>query len=1122
MLQNTALFKFLGILVFLVTLSCISQPALSAEYNCSNCSDCSSRIQSASSWDTIKLNASITNQDGNCIEFNGADNVTFDCDGFTIGGDGDSAGIGIYLSDSNGGSNNTIIKNCINVSYFWNGIELDHSHNNTLINVTVSSNNFKGIHIDDSSNNTLINITANENWIAIELFYGSSNTTIKNANITKNDTTADYEQNMGLMVYGFSLEEFVHNIDTSNTVNGKAIQYFDGTYRSCPDNQTLDYNTSASFVGLVGCDNITINNTYVNDQILLAYTNNSLVNNSMANCSYVGLNLYSSYYNNITSFSGLGNMDAGILFWYSLYNIITNTTVSNNSGDGIEFYSSSYNELTNITANNNSYGVAFYSCNNSTLTNITTNNNFGGLLFCDSSSNNITNLNSSGNERGIWIEDESYYNIIKDSWIENSTGYGIRFEHSGSDYPQNNTIYNNYFNNTVNFNSTSDQNTNYWNTTLNCSAGPNILGGPCIGGNYWTNASGDGFSDTCTDQNGDGICDVNYDLYSSNTDWLPLSAPQPIACYSCSDCSNKIQSANSGDVIKLSTNILDYTGSCIIFDGKDNITFDCGGYYIDGIYNSGTEGIYFNYSDNGSNNNIIKNCNNITAFQVGVWIYYSYNNTLINITSYDNEYGIIIEGGSSNTVINFTSEENYYDQILIASDNNTLKNIFVSTNWDADNDGAVYLTNSDYNYFENITIKQAPDIGFYLTVNSTNNTINDSRIESCTNYGIYIADANSSYNLFYNNYFNNINNVNITSGAKNYWNTTKTAGTNIIGGPYIGGNYWSDYTGQDTDGDKIGETPHVLDSNNTDYLPLTFTTYAPPPPGDGFMGTLYGGPLPETEEATYTSDVIYEGETVEVIVNDTDIPISNITFVVGETVTNASLDVEKETEPSDVSQPPGDVYGYFTINTSISDDQISEAVIHFRVEISWIESNNIDPEDVVLWRYHNNNWQYIGTEIEGSDSEYYYYFAIIPGFSLFVITYEELVCIPDSRRCSDDELQRCKSDGSGWETIETCEYGCDNESISCKPRERVCEPEGMRCDGNVLQKCSADGYTWETLETCGYQCVDNRCVGPPYYYVGIAVILVVLVLLVVIKLGLFKKPKKKKKGTKPHIVPVFL
>ena len=44
-------------------------------------------------------------------------------------------------------------------------------------------------------------------------------------------------------------------------------------------------------------------------------------------------------------------------------------------------------------------------------------------------------------------------------------------------------------------------------------------------------------------------------------------------------------------------------------------------------------------------------------------------------------------------------------------------------------------------------------------------------------------------------------------GSGNVWYTAKTLGTNIVGGPYLGGNYYSDYTGSDANLDGIGDTP---------------------------------------------------------------------------------------------------------------------------------------------------------------------------------------------------------------------------------------------------------------------------------------------------------------------------
>ncbi|MCA1916942.1 NosD domain-containing protein [Methanospirillum hungatei] len=67
----------------------------------------------------------------------------------------------------------------------------------------------------------------------------------------------------------------------------------------------------------------------------------------------------------------------------------------------------------------------------------------------------------------------------------------------------------------------------------------------------------------------------------------------------------------------------------------------------------------------------------------------------------------------------------------------------------------------------------------------------------------------------------------------NTWNITKTSGQNILGGPYIGGNYWATPNGTGWSqitadrGDGFCRAPYVYNANNTDHLPLHTRTKPP-------------------------------------------------------------------------------------------------------------------------------------------------------------------------------------------------------------------------------------------------------------------------------------------------------
>src|SRR3989344_5064430 len=143
------------------------------------------------------------------------------------------------------------------------------------------------------------------------------------------------------------------------------------------------------------------------------------------------------------------------------------------------------------------------------------NGNIGILLENGPFNNKISYNDIEKQKKGLWIE-EGANNTINHNSIMDNTFAGLILEEG-----ENNLIYDNLFNNNVNVIFEDEIFANSWNTSL--TTGPNIIGGPFIGGNVWLQPNGGGFSQTCLDINQDRICDESYNLEENNTDYLPLA-----------------------------------------------------------------------------------------------------------------------------------------------------------------------------------------------------------------------------------------------------------------------------------------------------------------------------------------------------------------------------------------------------------------------------------------------------------------------------------------------------------------------------------------------------------------------------------------------------------------------
>jgi len=122
--------------------------------------------------------------------------------------------------------------------------------------------------------------------------------------------------------------------------------------------------------------------------------------------------------------------------------------------------------------------------------------------------------------------------------------------------------------------------------------------------------------------------------------------------------------------------------------------------------------------------------------------------------------------------------------------------------------GGIYLANSFNFSVEGNIVTSNSWYGIRLT-SSDNCSIVENIVGNNSGIGIHIVL--SSNNVVYHNIFvNNTKQAYIEGNVYNVWDD----------GYPSGGNYWSDYAGEDANDDGIGDTPYIIDENNVDRYPF--------------------------------------------------------------------------------------------------------------------------------------------------------------------------------------------------------------------------------------------------------------------------------------------------------------
>ena len=270
-----------------------------------------------------------------------------------------------------------------------------------------------------------------------------------------------------------------------------------------------------------------------------------------------------------------------------------------------------------------------------------------------------------------------------------------------------------------------------------------------------------------------------------------------------------IDGGGTGNVISVTDNNVNINGFTIQNSGSTSS--DSGIYVISSGNNishntitNNKNGVYLYYSDNNtvSDNNVYSNYND------GIYLYYSDNNTVSDNNAYSNNNGIHLYCSSSNVISdNKVSNNDCGIWISQLSSSNVISGNNVSSN-----KNGIYLYYTNNNMISGNDAYSNKDYGIYLQYSSSN-VISNNNAYSNNLYGINLCYSSNDNTIHHNNFINNTDQV--WSDSVNVWNDGNE------------GNYWSDYAGQDLNGDGIGDAPYIIDVNNQDNHPLmgTFSNF---------------------------------------------------------------------------------------------------------------------------------------------------------------------------------------------------------------------------------------------------------------------------------------------------------
>ncbi|MFH1393588.1 MAG: right-handed parallel beta-helix repeat-containing protein [Candidatus Micrarchaeota archaeon] len=629
-----------------------------------------------------------------------ANDVTIDCDGYSITNNGAAFASGIQVDGVTATSyNNITIMNCPNISVYTNsGVYVDYTGNSTIRNVTSYGNTQNGFYLDESHNNSISNCTAHSN------------------------------NNRGFLIWNSDSNNVSNSISFNNAIRGFELYYAKyNRFENC-----TAYDTAATqdygFYFNTDCDYAYLLNTSSYGHVNSGY--------------YIGGT--SQHYININDSVAYGNAERGFYLGSTFWMNMSNNSAYDNGWDGFYIDTPYYLLFHYNKAFGN--GLSGWWSNRpwteNASHNILYNNTVAELSFVSTTliRFKIYNLTIDNPYGGF----QNYTTLDIDDRIYNGETTTIKWDTNASALPAGRGSFEQKI---VDITATPDTavlEDIYFRWPESETAGYNEMTFE-----LWEyNASGWAYKNAAL---GELKNFLYYYWLNPNSDYAILEGVRDRNCSYINASGTYLLPGNAeGEGYSISDYNTEY--ACILIS-SDDVIFDCNGYNItnEHVVYDNDFAIFVNGTEDKIYNNItIRNCPNISEYDGGITFEYSNWNTVSNVTidaeGQSASDGVVLYSSNYSSITGMRAYDLWFYgiQMMMGSGYNNISDCLVDN---AESGFYVLHSGTSFNTFDNNTARNCANSGFRMLESAPQNTYTNNIAHDNT-YGFEIE---GTYHHFENN-----------------------------------------------------------------------------------------------------------------------------------------------------------------------------------------------------------------------------------------------------------------------------------------------------------------------------------------------------------------------------------